>query len=178
MTGRRGATVLAVLAVLAVLLLVGGCASGPGAPAGATTAEPGTGASRTGTVPSDPGEYAAEVRDATNALRADHAIPPLADDACAASAARTRARALVGADELAHAALDAVIATCAPPEGSAAENLSRAAAPPADVVDAWSRSPGHRANLLDPALTGLGVGCVADETAPEPQMLCSQVFLG
>ena len=58
--------------------------------------------------------------------------------------------------------------------GPAAENLSRAAADPQAVVDAWLASPGHRANLLDPTLTEVGVSCVLDAD----RMLCSQVFLG
>ena len=57
---------------------------------------------------------------------------------------------------------------------AAAENLSRAAADPDAVVTAWMGSPGHRANLLDPQLNAMGVGCVPDAEA----MLCSQIFLG
>ena len=57
---------------------------------------------------------------------------------------------------------------------TAAENLSRAAASTTAVVDAWMKTPGHQSNLLDPALTELGVACVLDGG----QMLCSQVFLG
>jgi uncharacterized protein YkwD len=40
-------------------------------------------------------------------------------------------------------------------------------------MDAWMGSPGHRSNILDPALSQIGVGCVLDGEA----MLCSQVFL-
>ncbi len=57
---------------------------------------------------------------------------------------------------------------------TAAENLSKAAATATAVIDAWMHSPGHRSNLLDPALTQIGVGCVRDGES----MLCSQVFLG
>lgn len=166
-TLRRAAT------TLAAALLVAGC--GQVAPPGER--DPGAG-SDARPVLADAQAYAQQVADETNALRGDHGVPVLEADGCAVEAALARARDLVGAGELEHAALDAVIAACAPPGGSAAENLSRAAAAPAEVVDAWSRSPGHRANLLDPALTRLGVGCVVDETGTEPQMLCSQVFLG
>lgn len=44
----------------------------------------------------------------------------------------------------------------------------------ADVVAAWLASPGHRANILDPALTRMTVACVHDGD----QMLCSQLFAG
>jgi len=68
--------------------------------------------------------------------------------------------------------LGGVIADCA--AGTmAAENLSRAAASPTAVIDAWM-PPGHRSHLLDPSLTEIGVGCVLDGTS----MLYSQVFLG
>ena len=66
-----------------------------------------------------------------------------------------------------------MIADCKPAT-IAAENLSRASARPAAVIDRWMHSPGHRSNLLDPTLTQIGVGCVLDGTS----MLCSQVFLG
>ena len=66
-----------------------------------------------------------------------------------------------------------MIADCKPAT-IAAENLSKAAASPAAVINAWMHSAGHRSNLLDPTLTQMGVGCVLDGTS----MLCSQVFLG
>jgi uncharacterized protein YkwD len=67
---------------------------------------------------------------------------------------------------------------CDPPSGLTAENLSRAAVPPADVVQAWLESPGHRNNLLSPELTRVGVACVTDVDDEQQLVLCSQVFLG
>jgi len=93
--------------------------------------------------------------------------------ACADTNSSRSAQELTGGKPLEHAPLAPVITACAPLT-TAAENLSRAAAGPQAVVDAWLSSSGHRANLLDPALTQLGVGCVLDGD----QMLCSQVFLG
>ena len=84
-----------------------------------------------------------------------------------------RASALIGKTELTHAPLGGVISKCAS-GNTAAENLSKAAATPAAVIDAWMGSPGHRSNLLDPTLTQIGVGCALDSQS----MLCSQVFLG
>lgn len=83
------------------------------------------------------------------------------------------ASALIGKTELTHAPLGGVIAACAPVT-TAAENLSKAAATPAAVIDAWMQSPGHRSNLIDPTLTEISVGSVQDGAS----MLCSQVFLG
>ncbi|MDC7121648.1 CAP domain-containing protein [Cellulomonas fimi] len=121
----------------------------------------------------EPGAYAQRLVTGTNAARADEGLPTLAWSECAAEQAAARADALVGAAELTHAPMDDVMAACA--VSVAAENLSRGAAPAQDVVDAWLASPGHRANLLDPELTSVGIACAreADET-----LTCSQVFLG
>jgi Cysteine-rich secretory protein family len=88
-----------------------------------------------------------------------------------------RVQACLGSDRktrvLTHAPLNDVIPGCKPAT-MAAENLSKAAASPAAVIDAWMHSPGHKSNLLDATLTEIGVGCVVDGRS----MLCSQVLLG
>jgi len=109
----------------------------------------------------------------TNGVRRAQGQRELGGSQCAQYAALQRARALVGHAELTHAPLTGVIAGCASGT-TAAENLSRAAANPEAVIDAWMQSPSHRSNLLDPALTKIGVGCVLDGKS----MLCSQMFLG
>ncbi|PVU83413.1 hypothetical protein DDP54_10855 [Cellulomonas sp. WB94] len=121
----------------------------------------------------DPIAYAQELVTDTNTARAAEGLLPLELSECARSAAADRADALTGGRELTHASLVPVMEAC-DPAGPAAENLSRAAAGPQAVVDAWLASPGHRANLLDPTLTRVGVACVLDQT----RMLCSQLFLG
>lgn len=199
---HRRRTPARVAALLAGAALVAGCAAGPAAPPPGPAAEtsapssgsaspgsepprsasPDAGSADAGAVatlePTDPREYAALVVEETNALRAAEGAGELATDACAEEAASARAAALVGAEDLEHAPLDDVIATCGPPGGAAAENLSRAAATPAAVVEAWDGSPGHRANLVDPDLTAVGVGCVLDDGRDPAEMLCAQVFLG
>jgi len=121
----------------------------------------------------DPIAYAQELVADTNTARATAGLPSLGLSECARAAAADRAQALAGGRELTHASLVPVMEAC-DPSGPAAENLSRAAAGPQAVVDAWLASPGHRANLLDPTLTQVGVACVLDTD----RMLCSQVFLG
>ena len=121
----------------------------------------------------DPREYAAQLVSETNAARADEDVPALVVSDCAAVEAGERAAALAGGKELAHAPMGPVLEGCAP-STVAAENLARAAATPHDVVEAWLGSPGHRANLLDPDLDQVGIGCLLDGG----EMLCSQVFLG
>lgn len=115
---------------------------------------------------------AAQLLSGTQTERTAAAVPALADSACATTAAQHRAEALVGAPELTHAPLDAVMRDCG--VATAGENLSRAAASPEAVVAAWMGSSGHRANILDPTFTQVGVVCVPDGD----EMLCSEVFLG
>lgn len=146
------------------LLALGGCSSAPG------IARPSPTSSAS---PSDPAAYAAQIVQGTNEVRADQGLPALVGSKCAQTAALKRAAALIGIAELTHAPLTGVITDCASGT-TAAENLSKAAASPEAVIDAWMGSPGHRSNLLDPALTQIGVGCVLDGKP----MLCSQVFLG
>lgn len=116
--------------------------------------------------------YAARVRAASDDARAAQGLPRFADAACATPVALDRATALVG-KPLAHAPLDAVWAAC-PGSSVVGENLSRAGVEPAGVVAAWMASAGHRANLLDPAFTGMVVECVHDGA----QIVCSQLFVG
>jgi len=121
----------------------------------------------------DPLAYASGLVAETNAVRAQDGLPALAVSGCATAQALERAAALAGGKALEHAPLAPAIEACAP-SGMAAENLARAAAAPRDVVVAWLDSSGHRANLLDPGLEQVGVGCLLDGD----RMLCSQVFLG
>jgi uncharacterized protein YkwD len=40
----------------------------------------------------------------------------------------------------------------------AAENVARGQLRPHEVMHAWMKSPGHRANILDPEARAVGVG--------------------
>jgi uncharacterized protein YkwD len=148
-------------------LALAGCSSDPG------IARPSPTSPTSSLSPSDPVAYAAKIVQGTNDVRRARGLPVLGESTCAQDVALQRASALIGKAELTHAPLGGVIAACAPAT-TAAENLSRAAATPAAVIDAWMQSPGHRSNLLDPTLTEISVGCVHDGES----MLCSQVFLG
>jgi uncharacterized protein YkwD len=157
----------AALALGACLLTSAACAPGPGSEHPSATSTASSTANR------DPLVYAAQMVRETNAVRHTRGLGELAASPCARDAALRRAADLIGKPELTHAALADVIATCTP-ASTAAENLSRADASPAVVVAAWMSSPGHRSNLLDPALTQIGVACLPDRG----KILCSQVFLG
>lgn len=142
-----------VLTVLAVLTVLGGC-TGPGAADVPVADQP------------------ARIVAATNEARVAEGVQPLTPSDCATQVAAARATALIGAATLEHAPLDDALAGRG--VSVAGENLSRATMPPENVVATWMGSAGHRANILDPAFTQLGVACVADGDAA----LCAQVFLG
>ena len=144
---------------LALVLLTAGCspaARGQAPPSSAT-----------------PDDYATALLAATNDARTAQGLVALDPSDCATGAAAQRAQDLVGAASLEHAPLDPVLDACGPAT-TAAENLSTASEDPAEVVAAWMSSPGHRANILDPALTEVGVACVPDGG----RTLCAEVFLG
>ncbi|MEE6283185.1 CAP domain-containing protein [Georgenia sp. MJ170] len=167
---RRPRAGRAVLVTAASLLVLAGCAAEPGP---GPTAEPSTAATAPPASSPAADEYAVELVALTNDVRRDEGLEELAPSECAREAALERAAALVGAEELEHAPLGPVLERCAP-QTTAAENLVNSAATPAEVTDAWLGSPGHRANIVDPALTEIGIGCVEDDAA----LLCAQIFLG
>ncbi len=156
--------------MLVALFLLPACGA-PQDALGSSTDEPSAAASPTAT--SDPAAYADELTELTNEARDEEGLPGLEYSDCAREAALERAQALVGQEELVHAPLKPVIDRCAPVT-TAAENLVNSTARPMDVVEAWLGSPGHRANIIDPDLTEIGIGCVPDGV----KLLCSQVFLG
>lgn len=102
----------------------------------------------------------------TNRRRERHGLRPLEPSTCATDFAAEHSSWMAEAAQLAHADLDALRAQCGAP--AAAENIAAvegADLDPQSVVQAWMDSPGHRANILDPTLTHLGVGVAHDATA-------------
>jgi uncharacterized protein YkwD len=167
-------TRLAVPFVTAAALLTACSApsGAPEAPAGpqATWTAPG------GVDLADPDQYAAALEDGVNAARAQVGVPVLEHEDCLDPVAVDRAEALIGVPELVHAPLPPVRQSC--PGGLVAENLSRTANPPHDVVQAWLDSPSHRDNLVNTELRRGAIGCVRDGgTDDAPMLVCSHMFL-
>ena len=113
-----------------------------------------------------------EILREVNEVRASSSLPQVWMAECAAPVAQSRAGALRESRDLVHAPLADVFAACETPR--AAENLARGGFDAEQVVQAWLDSPGHRANLLDPALISGAVGCVAEGTVA---VICSLVLL-
>ncbi|MDE0573641.1 CAP domain-containing protein [Demequina sp. B12] len=137
---------IAVTGVIGVTLILAACQSG-GTPRPATTPAE----SR------DTAAYALEVFDAVNTERKAGSLEALTWDECLKDAAAPRAATAAGADDLQH---EALLVGCG--DGArTGENLSRLDATPAEVVERWMESAGHRANILDEGFTVGAVSCVA-----------------
>jgi uncharacterized protein YkwD len=174
----RALTRLAIPVLLTTALL-SACTAGPDGGTRNTAATPAPTWTPFGSVDlADPEQYAAALEEGVNAARAQRDVAPVEHDGCLAAVAVQRAGALIGAPKLVHAPLEPVQESC-PGGAFAAENLSRTAQPPQDVVQAWLDSPSHRDNLVDPELSRGAIGCVQDGgTAAAPVLTCAHVFLG
>ncbi|WP_320772952.1 CAP domain-containing protein [Streptomyces sp. CRN 30] len=106
---------------------------------------------------------AAEVVERTNRERSAAGLPPLVSDPFLTAAAQAHSADMVARDFYAHTSPDggkpwdrALAAGSA--RGTIGENIACGQRSPADVVEGWMNSPGHRANILKPAFTHIGIG--------------------
>jgi len=106
-----------------------------------------------------------------NAIRADHDLVALRPSARLAAAATQHSREMASDGYFEHDSVDGTtfstrIAHWYPTAGyrswSVGENLlwSTPTVDPARALDMWMRSPGHRANILDPRWREIGIGAV------------------
>ena len=116
--------------------------------------------------PQDGVGFAARVLDLTNAERQKAGLAPLAANAQLANAAQAYSEVLASTGCFEH--------TCGPVPDFAerdvqagytgwtaiGENIAAGYPSPEAVVAGWMASPGHRANILSPRFTELGVGVV------------------
>ncbi|MEU0898342.1 CAP domain-containing protein [Streptomyces massasporeus] len=106
---------------------------------------------------------AAAVIDLTNRQRAQHGLLPLSADPLLTTAAQAHSADMVARAFYAHTAPDGSqpwdrAAAAGSTRRSIGENIACGQRSPADVVEGWMNSPGHRANLLKPGFTHIGVG--------------------
>jgi uncharacterized protein YkwD len=153
---------LAALAAAGQLLLLAFCASASGSVACA--------AGSVQTTSATAADAAAAVVCEINAARAGHGLPPLQANSRLAAGAQGLAADMAARHYFSHVTPDGVDLTgrirptgYIPASGtwSLAENLAwgaNALATPAETVQGWMGSPGHRANILDPGMKEIGVG--------------------
>lgn len=117
--------------------------------------------------PADPGNYAGEVLRLTNLERAKAGLTPFADDRALAAVAQEKARDMRDNGYFSHTSPTygspfEMMRKFGITYSSAAENIAKGYRTPSAVVTGWMGSSGHRANILNPNLTHLGVGVAGD----------------
>jgi uncharacterized protein YkwD len=96
-----------------------------------------------------------------NAARASYGLDPLRYDETLTRAARFHTREMAQAGDFAHGDFAARMSRFRVAGLSMGENLAWGSGPfgtPRGIVDAWLASPGHRANLLRPGFSRIGLG--------------------
>ncbi|MFC9680936.1 CAP domain-containing protein [Streptomyces sp. NPDC056948] len=106
---------------------------------------------------------ASAVTDLTNRERVRAGLPPLAVDPLLTTAAQAHSADMVARAFYSHTAPDGSqpwdrAAAAGSARRSIGENIACGQRSPADVVEGWMNSPGHRANILKPGFTHLGIG--------------------
>lgn len=124
-----------------------------------TTQKPNTDNNQTDTSES---AYAAEVVRLVNAERAKEGLSALKSDSTVQAAAQVRAKETV--TSFSHTRPNGSSCFTALQEAGvsymgAGENIAYGQKTPAEVVNAWMNSPGHRANIMNGSFTTIGVGC-------------------
>ncbi|MEU3356276.1 CAP domain-containing protein [Streptomyces sp. NPDC037389] len=105
----------------------------------------------------------AEVLALTNAERATAGLPPLAADTRLAAAAQAYSTDMATRGFYSHTSPEGTepwdrAAAAGARHRGIGENIACGQRSPAEVVQGWMDSPGHRANILKPGFTHLGVG--------------------
>ncbi|MGB3536001.1 MAG: CAP domain-containing protein [Microcoleaceae cyanobacterium] len=104
-----------------------------------------------------------EVVQLTNQFRQDNGLDPLSFDPQLATAAQTHSQNMAIEDFFSHTGVDGSnigdrVDAVEYDFFTAGENIAAGYSTPETVVDGWINSDGHRANLLNPDFTEIGVG--------------------
>ncbi|MCH5185882.1 MAG: hypothetical protein J1F64_07135 [Oscillospiraceae bacterium] len=109
-----------------------------------------------------------EVFNEVNRLRAENGLAPLTWSNSLAAVARAHSYDMAAGGYFSHTSLDGRsssdrIENAGISYRRMAENIAAGQSTAAGAVDSWMNSEGHRANILDPELTHLGVGLAISE---------------
>lgn len=121
-----------------------------GTPAPTPTRTPTPSAQPTGT------DVTARILDLTNAERAKYNLVPLRRSDCLAASAQAWSQRMQREGRIYHGDMRALLRTCR--LSTVGENVAYGYRTPEATVRVWMNSPGHRANILNPRFTQLGVG--------------------
>lgn len=106
--------------------------------------------------------YASQLVAEVNRERAARGLRALGLNTCASGAASRWASHLATTGSFYHQDLYSVLDGCQ--VHAAAENIARTSGSPQEMVRMWMDSPGHRQNILDPALKAIGSSAVKGST--------------
>ena len=121
--------------------------------------------------------FESEVLRLVNNIRKEHGLSDLSVNSDLAHVARTKSQDMSDNNYFAHTSPRygtsfQMIKAAGLTYRTAAENIARGFSTPEALVDAWMASSGHRANILNPAFTQIGIGYVARGH------YCTQMFMG
>ena len=108
-----------------------------------------------------------EILDLVNVDRVNHGLPILSLDQTLNSAASAKAEDMVAKNYFAHVAPDGTkpwdwFKDSGYNYAYAGENLAEGFSDPADLENSWMASPSHRANILSPFYSDVGLAVVAE----------------
>lgn len=103
-----------------------------------------------------------EILQLTNAERAQQGLSALAPDTCLRNAAHSWSTHMATTGVFEHGDVRSRVSGCAVTRRGWAENIAWGYPDARAAVRGWMSSPGHRANILNPGLTHLGVGVQND----------------
>ena len=110
------------------------------------------------------GAFEEEVLLLTNQAREEAGVRPLAYDPLLGRIAEIHSSDMLRQDFFSHDSpdgstyVDRMRRAGFTINGPTAENIAAGSSTPESVVSRWLRSPGHRRNILNPALTHIGIG--------------------
>ncbi len=96
----------------------------------------------------------------TNAARTSNRLAAVKKGSCLQELAEAQAKRMAAQQRLFHQDLGPVLTRCH--RTQVAENIAYGYSSGTSVVDAWTHSPGHRANILHSGYQRIGVGAVQD----------------
>jgi uncharacterized protein YkwD len=115
------------------------------------------------TVPTSPAvsaqaAYEGRVLVLVNVERAKRGLRPLAMNTCADGYANRWASTMASTQSFAHQSITGMLSACG--ARRVGENIAYGNVSADQMMVMWMNSPGHRANILDPAFTHIGIGAV------------------
>lgn len=98
-----------------------------------------------------------------NEVRARAGLRHVGFDGALARYAATRSASMASVHTLSHQGWERGLRRAGFVDDALGENVAYNYATPAEVMTAWMRSPGHRANIMRGVFRRVGIGCVIDD---------------